>query len=660
MSSVLASIVPLNDPSAGPADTRVFRHQTTSASSEASEEALAWDQGTFAPSGRRPDGRGERIRGELGAGEQGRGQQGRGEQGRGGRGRGDDDEKKEKPGIPVTHSLVMAHCSACHTPDARGHLSRISYMRKSPEGWSITLKRMIRLYDVRVSPDEAKQMVRYLASEHGLTRSEAARGLYESERRVHWSEEQEDEDLQQACSQCHTLGRVFNQQRDEEEWKLLRATHVAYFPLSRRQVGGGPPPSSEERRFFGGGGGEGRRRESPADRADRVLKKLAEEQPLFSDEWESWSVNEREVPVAGTWTVKAHQVGHGDGVGSAVLKRTAEDEYEVLWHIEFDSGHRIERTGRGVLYAGYSWRGRSVEPATAAKPAVNWREVLLLSDDWRGFRGRIFTGGYDEIGIDVELMRHDGTQGVHLVRNRFVTVPAKGVVLDLLGEGFEDGLTAADLHLGAGVRVQAVEVLSATQCRVTVDVDAKASLGPRKVSLGLDPGSAEIFLYDAIDYIRVGPVQGLARIGGIKHPAQTEHFEAIARHRGEDGKPFTDDDIDLMTLPATWALSEFHVREGDDDVQYVGVIDSATGAFTPGVDGPNPERRWQANNVGDVYVEAVCTVMTPVRAESDEDKAALRRAGEPNLVEKTFRARGHLLVTVPLYTRWNTLDWESR
>ena len=120
-------------------------------------------------------------------------------------------EKKDKPGIPVTDTLLQARCIGCHARDERGHMSRISYSRKSPEGWQETLKRMGRLYQVQLSPAEAKHMVRYLASQHGLTRSEAERSLYESERRVHWSEEQHDSDFKQACAQCHTLGRVLGQ-----------------------------------------------------------------------------------------------------------------------------------------------------------------------------------------------------------------------------------------------------------------------------------------------------------------------------------------------------------------------------------------------------------------------------------------------------------------
>ncbi|MFY9344537.1 MAG: hypothetical protein WAT39_18740, partial [Planctomycetota bacterium] len=147
-----------------------------------------------------------------------------------------DANKPPRPGIPVDDPLVLTHCVRCHAQNDKQHLTRISYVRKSPEGWSETIKRMGRLYGLQLSATDAKQLVRSLANTHGLTRNEAERGLYESERRVHWSEESHEQDFKRACAQCHTLGRVLLQQRDDEEWQLLRATHVAMFPLARGQM----------------------------------------------------------------------------------------------------------------------------------------------------------------------------------------------------------------------------------------------------------------------------------------------------------------------------------------------------------------------------------------------------------------------------------------
>ena len=162
---------------------------------------------------------------------------------------------EDRPGIPVRNDLISAHCGACHEEDDKGLMGRISYMRKSPEGWSISLKRMVRLYDVLTTPDEARQIVRYLANEHGLSRSEAERGLYESERRVHWSEQHHDQERLRACAACHSLGRILNQQRDADEWRQLKATHLAYFPVAAQSMGGAFP----RERNRGGNRGAGAR-----------------------------------------------------------------------------------------------------------------------------------------------------------------------------------------------------------------------------------------------------------------------------------------------------------------------------------------------------------------------------------------------------------------
>lgn len=616
---------------------------------------------------------------------------------------GDGKPKPPRRGIPVDDPVVHAHCVRCHALDDKQHMTRISYVRKSPEGWSESIKRMGRLHGLQLSPADAKQVVRSLANSHGLARSEAERGLYESERRVHWSEDQHEQDFKRACAQCHPLGRVLLQQRDDEEWQLLRATHVAMFPLARGQMGGGPP-DDEMRRFGGGGGGEaapaggarGRGRtggggegqeSSPLSVGDRVLQKLAKDQPLFSPAWEKWTRNRREVPLAGTWTATGHETGRGDLQGTVELKRTDADEYEVRWQIAFSDGTRVERTGKGLLYAGYSWRGRSQE----AGGGTTWREVLLLDDAWQSLRGRLFTGDHDEIGVDVTLHRDQGRGRILAVGNGAIAVPATGHRLVVHGEALPAVLQAADFFVGEGLTITAVERHSDRHATLVVDAAAGTSLGPRTVAFGSDPGSASIELYDTVDYVRIRPLQGLARVGGAKLPRQIERFEAFAVHRGADEKPFTDDDVDLFQVRPRWGLEEFRVRENDDDLAFVGSIDPTTGVFTPNVDGPNPQRKWQANNVGDVFVtcevELDVAVRPPPPKPPAKPEAAKPDAGNPPaegatppavttppptaavppaeaaapaMERKTFRARSHLIVTVPLYVRWQALDWETR
>jgi quinohemoprotein amine dehydrogenase len=609
-----------------------------------------------------------------------------------------DDKQPPRRGIAIDDMLVHTHCSKCHVLDARQLMTRISYVRKSPEGWAETIKRMIRLHGLQVSPGDAKQLVRSLANSNGLARSEAERGLYESERRVHWSEEQQDQDFRRACAECHPLGRVLLQQRDPEEWQLLRATHVAMFPLARGQMGGGPPEEQSRRggggpprgaastrgRGTGGGGGtgssgDGNQTGPTQSVGDRVLAKLSDDQPLFSPAWEKWTKNRREVPLAGLWTVTGHETGRGDLSGTIELKRTDADEYDTIWNLSFTDGTSIRREGKGLLYAGYSWRGRSTDPA--ANGGTQWREVLLLDDAWQSLRGRMFTGAYDEIGCDVTLHRDQGRPRVLALGNAAVQVPSTGHVLTVHGESFPPTIGSADLFVGQGITVTGIERRSDRELRVTLDVAAGTELGPRTVAYGTEPGTAVLQLYDTVDYVRITPLQGFARVGGARMPKQLERFEAFAVHRGPDGKPYTEDDIDLFQVRPRWGLEEFRVYENDDDVLYVGAIDATTGVFTPNVDGPNPKRRWSTNNVGDVFVTAEIELDVAVRPpepkpapkekdapkEGDPQPAAVPVQPASTVAQgplprerKTFRARGHLVVTVPLYTRWLSLDWEDR
>jgi quinohemoprotein amine dehydrogenase len=275
-------------------------------------------------------------------------------------------------------------------------------------------------------------------------------------------------------------------------------------------------------------------------------------------------------------------------------------------------------------------------------------------------------------------------------------VPSQGHRLDVHGEGFTEAMTAADFFVGEGLTVTALERRSARHVVLVVDAAAGTELGPRMVAHRSDAAGQPVTLYDTVDYVRIRPLQGLSRIGGAKLPRQLERFEAYAMHRGKDEKPYTADDVDLFQVRPRWGLAEFKVRDDDDDLQYVGAIDPATGVFTPNVDGPNPARKWQANNVGDVFVTATVELdvavrpepkkpepkppegkkptppepgqageQPPVESKPVENKPAAAPlaeppAGPPARAKKTFFARGHLIVTVPLYVRWNALEWEDR
>src|SRR5919201_4011338 len=150
-------------------------------------------------------------------------------------------------GIPVTSDLVKQRCSSCHKADDKGRLTRISYRRTTPEGWEETIKRMVSLNGVRLQPDEAREIVRYLADHHGLAPEEAKPAAFEVEKRQIDYKYTADKDTERTCTNCHSMGRVITQRRTKEEWELLIAMHRGYYPLSDFQAFRrlGPPPRDQ-------------------------------------------------------------------------------------------------------------------------------------------------------------------------------------------------------------------------------------------------------------------------------------------------------------------------------------------------------------------------------------------------------------------------------
>src|SRR5262249_4361751 len=82
-------------------------------------------------------------------------------------------------GVPVTDAATKAACSGCHKIDDKGRMTRISYIRTTPEGWQEIIKRMVRNNGLKIDPAQAREVVRYLSNNHGLSPNEAKLGFYE-------------------------------------------------------------------------------------------------------------------------------------------------------------------------------------------------------------------------------------------------------------------------------------------------------------------------------------------------------------------------------------------------------------------------------------------------------------------------------------------------
>ena len=136
-------------------------------------------------------------------------------------------------GIPVTDPTVLAKCGGCHTKDAKGNLSRISWERASPEQWEEALKRMIRLNGVTLTPAEAKAVIKYLSTYHGLAPEEAKPVMYLAEKRIQDETLIPNDTLRGACANCHPLARPLSWRRSARRLEDAREPACGVVSASR-------------------------------------------------------------------------------------------------------------------------------------------------------------------------------------------------------------------------------------------------------------------------------------------------------------------------------------------------------------------------------------------------------------------------------------------
>lgn len=524
-------------------------------------------------------------------------------------------------GLPVENELIRTACGSCHASDADGRMSRISYQRKSPEGWQITLKRMIRTNGLDLTPAQAREIVRYLSDHHGLAPEEARPFFYRAEKRPR-IEKFEDEELSATCVRCHLGARFATQRRTTEEWNLLKGMHIGYFPVIESQTFRGPSPMNDGGVF----GPDSNVGDGSKWRADRVLAKLAEAYPFDTPAYRSFRAKQSTRQIAGSWILKSHIPAQGP-VSGVVTFEGADGDYTYSAELTRADGTAITRTGEGVLYGGYSWRGRSSAPN--AGPASELREVMMLSKDSSKLTGRWFYGTYGELGADVSLTRLGNDPVIASVWPPAAKVGAGAVTVTVRGANLADG----DLEFGQGVRVTSIDARSATSMTVTLDVSDDALSGYRDVAYQATRAMNAFAVYDSVDYVKVVPEEGLSRVGGGSVPKQLAQFEAVAYHRGHDDEILTDDDINLGVVRPEWSIEEYHIRHEDDDADFVGTID-ADGLFTPSIDGPNMDRELNANNMGDIWIVASYT---------------------PDGASDTIRGRSRLVVAPPLFVYWELM-----
>jgi quinohemoprotein amine dehydrogenase len=541
---------------------------------------------------------------------------------------------EDEQGIPVTDRLTTQKCGSCHRPDDEGNLSRISWIRATPEGWSQTIKRMVNLHGLSISPEEARGVVRYLGTQHGLAPEEAKDVMYMVERRVITESNIPNADVRQACASCHAFGQVLSSRRSRREWALLQNMHVALYSQAEAQFQGAIASAQ---------GDEARGTDEPAarrvTRREAALDWLSENAPLQTAEWAEWRPRIRVPQLAGTWVVSATLPGHGRYVGEMSIKPAADPtQFTTVTTLRsLDTGETMTREGTGLVYAGYSWRGGSAAGSAAGDqpddPNHALREAMWFSPDQGTAEGRWYWGDYHEFGFDVSLTRATDRPGIAAVSPGGLKAGSTNQSVHIYGVNLPTGLQPQDLDLGAGVTVTGISSGTAQEIVATVNVAGDAVPGLRDVGIRGTTLVKALPVYDRVDFLKISPETSIARLGGLKYTKGYSQFVATGYANGPDGKPDTADDVPIGPIEADWKIDEFPTVTYDDDKAFVGTM-GARALFTPAAEGPNPERRFSRNNYGEVWVVAT--------AKNEKDEL-----GQP------LTGRSYLVVTVPTYRRWD-------
>lgn len=528
-------------------------------------------------------------------------------------------------GFPITDPVVIAKCGTCHLPNAHMDLSRISWIRTTPEGWEEAIKRMVRLNGVSLTPDQARHILRYLSDTHGLAPSEAAPVEDYAEHRMTDEIFPPNPDVRLACGACHQLARPLSWHRATADWKYLVNMHLAFFP------------SSAPIAFDGRDGN--RREEAPQGTAngpravDVALEYIEKVTPLHSAAWSRWEAAMSPPKLAGRWLLTGRERGKGKFFGEMIVSPgAAPDEFTTKTTLHFvdDPAHPLVADGASIVYTGFQWRGRCTASNPGASPVdmKTARQVMLVSTDQSAMKGRWFWGQYAEFGLDVDMRRASEAPSVLGTDVYSLKAGTSGDTVSIFGDHLPQNVDVSGIDLGPGVK--AVKVLSKSPdvITVSVDVDGNATPGMRTISVDSVTAPDVFAVYKKVDFIKVTPTESLAHLGSKTHPKGYMQFEADGYSDGPDGKPYTADDIDLGPMPATWKLEDFVATYGDDDVKYVGAINARTGFFTPASDGPSPTRTSMRNNYGVVW--AVATV-------------------KPKGSDTELTGKSYLVVTVPQY-----------
>ncbi|MGE5753745.1 MAG: quinohemoprotein amine dehydrogenase subunit alpha, partial [Deltaproteobacteria bacterium] len=432
------------------------------------------------------------------------------------------------PGILVTNDLILKKCTDCHkayggTKVGERIVSRISFLRKSPEGWEETLWRHKRIHGLSITKAEKETLILYLSDKQGLAPAEVAPYAYTLEKRD-TKEKVEGQVVIDMCVRCHSYAKTAIQRRTEEEWTKLANTHSGVLPMWLYQL------------------------QDVLDWEDTLaagLKEISKRFPLETPEWKQWNSARPNVG-DGKWIVAGYQAGKGAYNGEIEMKKTGAFAYSYRGTVEFEDGEKQPIQGNATLYGGYAWRA---EGTLAGQPI---REVFHISMDGTTFTGTRFANPHFELrGVETRIFA-GGPGRILSVMPKAVQAGTKGATVTIVGTGL-----SKEVSFGDGVAVKRVISATSTKVVVSVDVHDKAATGFRATKAGGVGDDRKFAVYASIDYIKVLPSPAMSRTGGLGSAIkQLVQFDAMAYSRIVGGAAGSGGDIEIGRVPAAWKVVE--------------------------------------------------------------------------------------------------------
>ncbi len=468
--------------------------------------------------------------------------------------------------------LISENCSGCHMEAEDGTFSRISHMRKTPEGWDMNIARMIIFHGLEIDPGDRRALVKFLSDTQGLAPAETLAHRDVLERKHNIIEQGVEADMAAMCARCHTYARVALQRRDKAEWQNLVHMHLGQWGSIEYQM-------------------LSRERDWRADALGPVSEKLGEKYPLKTDLWSDWQATEWQ-DMSGEWRI----VGHIPGIGAmdGIMKVTAlgGDKYQTDYDLTISNSNSLKGMGKSIVHTGYEWRG------TATLNDRKYRQIWAASPDGNRMTGRFFSKDHPEDGMAITAWRKTpDTRGIMTITPSALRV----------GEETEIVISGVNLSGDLVIAGAEVTVKQAGSDRIVAMAKADGtSSGAVKLAVGNDSPAQDFVIYTRVDYLKVTPDYGISRVGGGGGPIPKvkAQFEAIGYSFGPDGVADTDDDLRLGVVPVTWSVDNYSEMAAEmQDAKYAGHI-TTTGTFIPAVAGPNPARKYGTNNAGDLKVIA--------------------------------------------------------